>query len=552
MDRRTILAIVLALGTFLAWDAWMSWRYPDRNADAAQVAPVVPADAPLVAPVPVAALPAPVPASERVVEKASFEACRTTTTVTTAGGVLQDVTLIDHQEPYHVTPIWTYAWERVRGVGGHWKPFGDEPGVEKLLTEDAQVLAMGTGTPGVSADVEKPFSAEGALVVRGVTADGIEVTRYLRPLDTTPCSVGVTTTWRNVGEAPWQGTLWLGLHDVMPESPSAYESAVAPYAMVDGGYEYTKLHKLDEPQPLEGPVDWIALADRYFALVLIPDKETRKGALAFSRLERGAADAFGLHYSIATSLAPGQGHTEQFTMYVGPKELATLRALDPSLGKLVNLGIFSFFGKILLTMLRFFHSLVDNWGLAIVLLTFTVKAAFFPLTQTSFKSSQAMSALQPDLQAIREQFKDAPEEMNRRTMELFRQRGVNPLGGCLPMLVQLPVWIALYQVLLNSVELYHTEFLYFRDLASVDPYGALPAVVVVLMVIQQQLTPMPNMDPVQARMMKILPIVFGIFFFTFPSGLVVYIFVNMVLTILQQWFIKRTYKQPAVTVAATT
>jgi YidC/Oxa1 family membrane protein insertase len=339
---------------------------------------------------------------------------------------------------------------------------------------------------------------------------------------------------------------------VLPESPSRYDNTVAPYASVDGSYEWVKLHKLVEPQALEGPVDWMALSDRYFAVVLRPDAETRKGTLAFSRIERGEADAFGMYYTVESSLAPGAGHTEQFTMYVGPKELSVLRDIDPSLTKLVNLGWFAFFGKILLAMLKFFHTLVDQWGVAIILLTFTVKAAFFPLTQASFKSSQAMSALQPDLQAIRDQFKDKPEEINRRTMELFRERGVNPLGGCLPMLVQLPVWIALYQVLLNSVELYHTEFLYFRDLSSVDPYGALPAVVMVLMVVQQQLTPMPNMDPAQARMMKILPIVFGIFFFAFPSGLVVYIFVNMVLTILQQWFIKRTYKQPAATVAATT
>jgi len=556
MDRRTILAVVLALATFLAWDAWMSWRYPDRNADAAQEQSLpAPIEVAATTPAPVASPIAPVEpaAPEHLVQHVPFEACGTKSEITTDGGLLQDATLLDHQAPYHVSALWSYAWDRVRGVTSEpWKPYGDEPGDEKLLTEDSRVLAMGSGTPGESAFVDPPVEADGALVIRGVTSDGIEVTRYLRPLDTVPCTIGVTTTWRNVGTSAYTGTLWLGLHDVVPESPSRYENAVAPFAMVDGGYEYAKLRKLTAPETHEGPVDWIALSDRYFALVLLPDHETRKGTLAFSRIEQGEHDAFGVHYTIAATLAPGEGHTEQFTMFMGAKDLATLKALDPSLGKLVNFGMFSFFGKILLSMMRFFHTLVGNWGLAIIVLTFTVKAAFFPLTQASFKSSQAMSALQPELQGIREQFKDAPEEMNRRTMELFRQRGVNPLGGCLPMLVQFPVWIALYQVLLNSVELYHTEFLYFRDLSSADPYGALPAVVMVLMVIQQQLTPMPNMDPAQARMMKILPLVFGIFFFTFPSGLVVYIFVNMVLTILQQWFIKRTYQQPAVTVAATT
>ncbi len=561
MERRTILAVVLALTTFLMWDAWMNYRYPDRYADPAAdvVAEALPED--VAPPAPVVVAPAPVPTDARLEQpvvaarEVPFEGCDVRATWSTPGGFLRDAVLTEHSAPFAVEPIWTFLWSRVTGVGrGPWKPYGDEPGLETLLTRDAMVFGMGAGdwrAASVPSDVLAP-SADGTVVVRGTSGDGLEVTRFLRPVPGETCTFDLTTTWRNVGPQPFSGDLWVQIHDVIPEDPGRYESVVQPYAMVDGDYEWLRLKKLIEDEPFTGKVDWLALADRYFALVVLPQGES-DGRVAFTRLAReGGEDAFGLHYTVRADLAPGGSHTEQFSVYIGPKELDTLRSLHPSLVKLVDLGFFSFFGKILLSALRFFYTLVGQWGVAIILLTVSVKALFYPLTQASFKSSQAMSALQPELQAIREGFKDKPEELNRRTMELFRERGVNPLGGCLPMLVQFPVWIALYQVLLSSVELYHTEFLYLKDLSSVDPYGALPAVVVVLMVVQQQFMPTGNMDPAQARLMKWMPLLFGFFFFAFPSGLVVYIFVNMVLTILQQWVIKRTWRQPEPVAAATT
>jgi YidC/Oxa1 family membrane protein insertase len=155
-----------------------------------------------------------------------------------------------------------------------------------------------------------------------------------------------------------------------------------------------------------------------------------------------------------------------------------------------------------------------------------------------------MSALQPKLQELREKYADNQEELNRRTIEMFRAAGVNPVGGCLPMLAQMPVWIALYAMLYSSVELYQTDFLYLKDLSSADPYAVLPLIVVVLMMIQQQLIPMGNMDPAQQRIMKLMPLFFGFLFFSFPSGLVLYIFVNTLLSMVQQWLIKRMYAVP--------
>ncbi|MFT6232082.1 MAG: YidC/Oxa1 family membrane protein insertase [Myxococcota bacterium] len=288
----------------------------------------------------------------------------------------------------------------------------------------------------------------------------------------------------------------------------------------------------------------MALADRYFTFALVPSG-TNAGTAVFSPVQSGDLTMYGVHYKVGRTIEPGESIAESFVLYVGPKEHGILKELAPGLNKLVQLGWFAFFGRFLLMLLHMFYGLIGNWGVSIIALTLLVKGAFFPLTQTSFRSSQAMQAIQPKLQEVRERYKDSPEELNKQTLALFRDNGVNPLAGCLPMLVQMPVWIALYNVLLSSVDLYQVEFLYMKDLSSVDPYCILPAIVVVLMLVQQRFMPTGNMDPTQARLMKMMPLLFGFFFFTFPSGLVIYIFFNMVLTILQQWWIKRSYAMAA-------
>jgi YidC/Oxa1 family membrane protein insertase len=236
-------------------------------------------------------------------------------------------------------------------------------------------------------------------------------------------------------------------------------------------------------------------------------------------------------------------------MYLGSKRIDDLSAVDERLSGLVQLGFFSFFAMPLLHLLSFIHSYVGDWALSIVGLTFLVKTVFFPLSQQSFVSSQKMQAVQPELNAIREKNKDNPEELNRQTMLLFRERGVNPMAGCLPMLVQTPVWIALYSVLQTSVELYHASFLYIRDLTAPDPYMVLPLLVTGLMAGQQRMMPTGNMDAQTAMMMKWMPVVFGVIFFSLPAGLLLYIFVNTTLSIAQQWYIKATYQPETTTVA---
>jgi len=229
----------------------------------------------------------------------------------------------------------------------------------------------------------------------------------------------------------------------------------------------------------------------------------------------------------------------RFISFIGPKDLDQLNEVGHSLDQSIEFGIFGMFSRILLGMLKFYQGLVDNWGLAIILLTLTVKAVFFPLMQKQFVSSKRMQAIQPQLKELREKYKDNQTLQGQMTMKLFQEHKVNPMSGCLPMIIQMPVWFALYNVMMFSVELYGTQFLYLKDLTEVDPTGILPLLVTVLMVVQQRLMPMGNMDPMQQKMMRIMPIGFGIFMFTFPAGLALYFSVNNTLTILQQWFIYR-------------
>ncbi len=228
-------------------------------------------------------------------------------------------------------------------------------------------------------------------------------------------------------------------------------------------------------------------------------------------------------------------------VYVGQLDTDRLAAVDPVLVDVVDFGIVAVFAYPLLFALRFLQGVLGNWGVAIIALTLAVKLAFFPLTQKAFRSGEAMKAIQPLMNEVKEKYKDDPQKQQQATIDLFREHNVNPAGGCLPMLVQMPVFFALFYVLMYSADLYHTEFLYLKDLSSPDPYMVLPTVVVGLMVLQQQFTPMGNMDPAQARMMKMMPLMFGIFWYMFPSGLVVYYFVNTALSILQQWWIRRTF-----------
>ncbi|MBX2797240.1 MAG: membrane protein insertase YidC [Myxococcales bacterium] len=564
MDRRTLLAITLSIAIYYAW---LSIRGPQlraeqeaREAEAAAAAEQVePAD--VVVP-PVAPAAPSEPLLEEIPEReAPFDMCGAEATFSTSGG-LSGLTLREHQGPYAVQPLYSWLWGKITGsVEGGWHPWGPaEPGPAEVVGEYGRALVVGTGAgPQVDAPARLAVVEESddSWLLRGRSSHGLQVEqRWTRSSVNDVCTIDVDVTWSNTSSTPFSGGLWLSMHDSAVSGGSGmtarYTSQRQPTAVVGDDLYYggalgagcvqagTRLSDDPEEQSfaLEGPVSWFGVSDRYFGFYLVPDEpEAVTGYL--SRLGAGEQALDGTHVVVEGPLAPGASVSQSFTAYVGPNDMATLGAVHEELERVVDLGWFAFFGYPLLWLLRLFYAGVGNWGVAIVMLTLVVKLLFFPMTQRSFRSMQKMQQIQPELNRIREEMADNPQEMNKKLFEVMQENNVNPAAGCLPMVVQMPVWIALYNVLLTSVDLYHTEFLYLRDLTEPDPYLVLPITIMVLMFVQQQFSTPTNMDPTQQQVMRLMPLFFGLLFFAFPSGLAVYVFVNMVLSNIQQWLIKR-------------
>jgi YidC/Oxa1 family membrane protein insertase len=294
-------------------------------------------------------------------------------------------------------------------------------------------------------------------------------------------------------------------------------------------------------------LQWAGFADKYFLTAILSEG----GSIASVELKKNAA---GFLESVVSSprmtVTPGQSATVVNRLFVGPKDIDILKAQGNSLEQSLDLGWFAMIAKPLLYTLKYFYRYVGNYGVAIIIITIILKALFFPLTHKSYKSMKDMQKIQPMMAALKEKYKDDRDGLNRAVMELYRDHKVNPLGGCLPMLVQIPVFFALYKALMFSIELRHAPFyLWITDLSGPDnlfgqmlglPFviGPLPLVMGATMFIQQKMTP-SNMDPVQAKMMLALPVVFTFMFLNFPSGLVLYWLLNNILTIGQQMYINK-------------
>jgi YidC/Oxa1 family membrane protein insertase len=286
---------------------------------------------------------------------------------------------------------------------------------------------------------------------------------------------------------------------------------------------------------LQGATQWIAFGNRYFSTAIVNQSEVNPDVV-FEKNEGFT----GVYLRFPLVLKEGQ-KTSAFKLRIfsGPKEYSELSKV-PGLKQLIDYGMFSFLAYPLLELLRFFYKFVHNYGLAIILLTLVVRALFYPLSLKSFRSMKGMQALQPQLAALKEKYKDDSAKFAQEQMALFRTHKVNPAGGCLPILVQLPVFIALYAVLQNSIELFHAPFFgWVRDLSSKDPFYVFPVLMGASMFVQQKMTPAVGMDPMQQKIMLLMPVIFSVVMFNLPSGLTAYIFLSTLLGILQQVMMNR-------------
>lgn len=286
-------------------------------------------------------------------------------------------------------------------------------------------------------------------------------------------------------------------------------------------------------------VQWAGFADKYFLSAILAEKNS----IASTELKKNAAGFLeAIVASPQVTINPGQSVTVTNRLFVGPKDIDILKAQGNDLVQSLDLGWFTVLAKPLLYTLKYFYGYVGNYGIAIIIVTIILKALFFPLTHKSYKSMKDMQKIQPKMAALKEKYKDDRDAMNKAVMELYREHKVNPLGGCLPMLVQIPVFFALYKALMFSIELRHAPFfLWVTDLADKDPYYVTPVIMGITMFIQQKMTP-SQMDPIQQKMMLALPVVFTFMFLSFPSGLVLYWLVNNILTIGQQMYINKLVK----------
>ena len=277
---------------------------------------------------------------------------------------------------------------------------------------------------------------------------------------------------------------------------------------------------------------WIAVIQHYFLSAFLPKDKTPR---EFSTLKLDSG-LYVVRAVVAGAAIPaGQKGQISTPLYAGPQDTRTLETLAPDLDLVVDFGILTVIAKPLFVLLTWIQSMVGNWGIAIILLTVLIKALFYPLQAASYKAMAKMKVIAPKMQQLKERYGDDRQRMQKAMMELYQKEKVNPMAGCLPILVQMPVFIALYWVILAAVELRHAPFYgWITDLSSIDPWYILPVLMGASMIIQTRLNPEPP-DPVQAKVMKIMPIAFSIFFFFFPAGLVLYWLVNNVLSIAQQW-----------------
>jgi YidC/Oxa1 family membrane protein insertase len=294
---------------------------------------------------------------------------------------------------------------------------------------------------------------------------------------------------------------------------------------------------------------WVAMIEHYFVNAWLPGQDKREREFYTRKLDNGLYAA-GVILPMAP-IAPGATGTIKVPLYAGPQEQDVIGKLAPGFDLVVDYGIFTVLAAPLFWLLKWLHGLIGNWGWAIIVMTILIKGAFYPLNAAAARSMAKMKIVGPKLKALQEQYANDKQQLQMKMMELYKKEKINPLGGCLPILVQIPVFIALYWVLLSAVELRYAPWLgWIKDLSAPDPWFILPVLYAITAYLQVKLSPTPITDPVQAKVMQIMPIAFSVLFIFFPSGLVLYWLVNNTLQIGQQWHVNRMLEKEAEVAAA--
>ncbi len=436
----------------------------------------------------------------------------------------------------------------------------DSPPFRLLERGDAQLFiaqsGLRTGKTGDEPNHHALFQAEqtryrladGAdtldVPLHWTSADGVKVTRTYR-FRRGSYVVEVGFQVDNGSDKPWVARPYYQLQRTPLQNTSRLLYTYTGGVIYSPEEKYEKI-KFDDMEEANLSRDitggWAAMLQHYFLAAVIPDPDVTAHyytrALGKQRYIIGFSDA-------QLNVAPGAQASTGIRLFAGPKLQHMMAKVAPGLELTVDYGKLTILAQPIFWLLEKIHAVVGNWGWSIIFLTMIIKGMFFKLSETSYRSMANMRKLAPRLQALKERYGDDKQKLNQAMMEMYKKEKVNPLGGCLPVLVQIPVFIALYWVLLESVEMRQAPFmLWLQDLSSPDPYFILPLLMGVTMLIQQKLNPAP-LDPIQAKVMMILPVVFTVFFAFFPSGLVLYWVVNNTLSIAQQYVITRRVEKGA-------
>jgi YidC/Oxa1 family membrane protein insertase len=538
--QRLILLFIFGFSLLMLWEAWEKEHRP-KPAPSAERGIASPAK-----PAPASAAPTTrpagaVPANEPAAQKGQTLHVRTdliSADIDTLGATLKQVELLKHKDAEDASKNLVllgpeHQYEAQSGLTGEAGPnhrtlWQAQPG-EYVLQPGQDALEVRLSAP---------------------SRDGLSVEKvYTFRRDS--YVIGVTLEIKNDGSAAAAGSYayFQFTHDGKTDATGNSMAQSFGARAFTGFAAYSNEHKFQKEPPADidkGKMDlvkqaddgWLAFVQHYFVAAWLP----AEGLTREYVLEKRADGVYAGRVLVpAGALAPGASTKVSVPLYAGPQEQRRLKDAAPGLDLVVDYGWLTIIAWPLFWLLQKFHEFAGNWGVAIILLTVFIKILFFPLSAASYKSMAKMKLISPRLTKLREMYGDDRQKMNQAMMELYKTEKINPLGGCFPIVVQIPVFIALYWVLLAAIELRHAPFtLWIHDLSALDPYYVLPILMTATMVLQTRMNPTPP-DPVQAKVMQFMPFVFSIFFFFFPAGLVLYWLVNNILSILQQWQIQRMF-----------
>jgi YidC/Oxa1 family membrane protein insertase len=564
MDTQRIIPLLVFLfSSFMLWEAWQRHQHPERYQRPSASAQQQPSAQQQATPAqqqqsaadpnlpPPSALPAPPssPANGASAAQAArgervlLKSAALTVELDTAGGDIRSALLNKHQA--------------AEARDKRFQLLGDQAGTPYYVTQSGLVPQglpnhNSTFTPSGKAFELKQTDKQLEARMEAVSAEGVRLVKIYRVRnESAPASISTNAYVVDVSFEITNGS-------AQPIAPTAYFQLLRDKTPPPGGQRFVNTYtgpalftqadkfkkvsfddidKDKAKEPWRAQDGWIGVIQHYFVAAWLP-QGTAQRDFYVSKVE----DKYrvGVKLPVGT-IEPGKSATVTVPLYLGPQEVAKLKALAPGLDFTVDYGWLTVLASPLFWVLDKIHSFVGNWGVAIILLTVLIKLIFFPLSAASYKSMARMKVVAPKLQKMKEQYGDDRQKMSQAMMEMYKKEKINPLGGCLPIAVQIPVFIALYWVLLNAVELRQAPFFgWIKDLSLPDPFYVLPVVMAVSMFIQTKLNPPPP-DPVQAKIMLWMPLVFSVMFFFFPAGLVLYWVVNNVLSIAQQWQVMRMY-----------